>query len=299
MESSDYLIALNMVNDLGCLKIKRLLKVFKRAKDVFSAQESEIAKVAGVNRKIVGEIKKVLNSKEFKEELLFIEKQKIKVITILDEDYPSNLKNIYAAPALLYVKGSLLKNDSIALSVVGSREASDYGLKAAERLSFDMAKYKITVVSGLARGIDTHSHIGALKGGGRTIAVLGSGLDVIYPPENIRLYQRIKDKGAVISEFPVFTPPNRQNFPRRNRIISGLSLGVVVVEAKRRSGSLITADLALEQGREVFALPGNAGSLTSQGTNHLIRQGAKLIENLDDIIEELQSPLKDYFNLKG
>lgn len=216
---------------------------------------------------------------------------KIKALSVKDKAYPANLRYIFDPPRTIYIKGDIIPQDNIAIAIVGSRCASYYGLKNAEDISFKLAARGITIISGLARGIDSAAHRGALKADGRTIAVLGSGLNIIYPSENKPLAERIIQKGAVISELPLNTPPLRQNFPRRNRIISGLSLGVVVVEAARRSGALITANYALEQGREVFALPGKINSCTSQGTNNLIKQGAKLVESIEDIIEELE-PLK-------
>lgn len=217
--------------------------------------------------------------------------EKIKTLAIADKGYPTNLKYIYDPPSTLYVKGEIIPEDAIAIAIVGSRRASYYGLKNAESLSFELAARGITIISGLARGVDSAAHRGALKAKGRTIAVLGSGLNVIYPSENEKLAEEVSRNGAVISEFPLGTPPLRQNFPRRNRIISGLSLGVVVAEAAKISGALITANCALEQGREVFALPGKIDSFTSKGVHNLIKQGAKLVESLEDIIEELE-PLK-------
>ncbi|MFH1245230.1 MAG: DNA-processing protein DprA [Candidatus Omnitrophota bacterium] len=216
-----------------------------------------------------------------------------RTISFQDADYPKNLKFIYHPPALLYIKGSILPDDSIALAIVGSRRATYYGLHNAEKLAFELASRGIVIVSGLARGIDSAAHRGALKAGGRTIAVLGSGLNRIYPAENAGLAEQISHHGAVISEFSPDSPPLRHNFPRRNRIISGLSLGVIVVEAAKRSGALLTANFALEQGREVFAFPGNIDSWTSCGTHGLIKQGAKLVESTEDIIEELE-PLKSW-----
>jgi len=208
------------------------------------------------------------------------------IITAKDVLFPRYLLNIDDYPALLYVRGTLRKDD-VNVAVVGSRKASTYGKYTTERLSRELALHGITVVSGLARGIDSAAHRGALMAKGGTIAVLGSGIDVIYPPEHRELYERISERGAVISEFPLETPPNAPNFPVRNRIISGMSLGVVVVEASDKSGSLITARLALEQGREVFAVPGSIDASGSRGTHKLIREGAKLIEGVNDILEEI------------
>lgn len=216
---------------------------------------------------------------------------KIKTFSQQDKEYPTNLKYIYNPPGTLYVQGDIIPEDNIAIAIVGSRRATYYGLKNAQALSFALAAKGITIISGLARGVDSAAHRGALQAQGRTIAVLGSGLNRIYPRENKRLAEKISQNGAVISEFPQDTSPHRQNFPRRNRIISGLSLGVVVVEAAEKSGALITANCALEQGREVFALPGKVDSFTSCGTHSLIKQGAKLVESVEDIIEELE-PLK-------
>lgn len=218
-------------------------------------------------------------------------KNKIRALRLTDEGYPTNLKYIYDPPPALYIKGNIIPQDNIAIAIVGSRQASYYGLKNAQELAFELAAKGITIISGLARGVDSAAHRGALKAGGRTIAVLGSGLNMIYPVENKGLAEEISQNGAVISEFSQDTPPHRQNFPRRNRIISGLSLGVLVVEAAKRSGALITVGFALEQGREVFALPGKIDSFTSQGTHDLIKQGAKLVESTEDIIEELE-PLR-------
>lgn len=211
----------------------------------------------------------------------------IKKIALKSKDYPKNLKNIYNPPPQLYVNGKLLEEDAMAVGIVGSRRASIYGMETAERLGFELAARGITVVSGMARGIDSAAHRGALKAKGRTIAVLGSGHGNIYPPENKELYHEIAKSGAVVTEYEDEMQPLSMNFPRRNRIISGLSLGLVVVEAARNSGALITADFAAEQGRTVFAVPGKVSSSTSLGTNDLIKDGARLVQSADDIIEEL------------
>ena len=211
----------------------------------------------------------------------------IRKITVDDKEYPKNLKNMHRPPHDLYVNGALVAGDEIAVALVGSRRASLYGLEACEKMAYELASRGVTVVSGMARGIDTAAHRGALKARGRTIAVLGSGHGHIYPPENEKLYHQIAESGAVVSEFPDEVPPLPKNFPQRNRIISALSLGVVVVEAARNSGALITADFAAEQGREVFAVPGKISSQTSSGTNDLIKDGAKLVQSVDDILEEL------------
>lgn len=203
--------------------------------------------------------------------------------------YPDNLKNIYNPPEELFVDGEILPSDNNAIAIVGTRRASYYGMEQCEKLSYDLAIRGITIISGMARGIDSAAHRGALKAKGRTIAVLGSGHNHIYPPENKKLYGEIVKNGAVVSEYEPDIPPFRTNFPRRNRIISGMSKGVVIIEAPRKSGALITADFALEQGRDVFALPGNISSVRSSGTNALIKEGAKLVEGISDILEELKN----------
>jgi DNA processing protein len=211
----------------------------------------------------------------------------IRKITPEDAEYPKNLRNIHSAPKQLYVKGALLDSDETAVAIIGSRRASMYGIETAERLGYELAVRGVTVVSGMARGIDSASHRGALRAKGRTIAVMGSGHGVIYPPENKKLYEEIAKSGAVVTEFDFDTEPLPRNFPARNRIISGLSLGVVVVEAARNSGALITSDFAAEQGRTVFAVPGRVSSGTSGGANGLIKDGACLVQSVDDIIDEL------------
>jgi len=211
----------------------------------------------------------------------------IRKITIDDAEYPINLRNIHNPPRQLYVNGTLSEEDKIAVAVVGSRRASIYGLQMAEQFGYELALRGVTVVSGMARGIDSAAHRGALKAKGRTIAVMGSGHDDIYPPENKELYKEIAATGAVVTEYEGDADPSPWHFPQRNRIISGLSIGVLVVEAAKNSGALITADLAAEQGREVFALPGKVSSVTSSGTNDLIKDGARLVQTVDDILEEL------------
>jgi DNA processing protein len=211
----------------------------------------------------------------------------INVYTIHDSEYPENLKNIYDPPPVLYVKGGIKEEDGLAIGIVGSRKATDYGLKAAERIAYRLAEVGITIVSGMALGIDSAAHRGALHAKGRTIAVCGCGLKYTYPVSNYNLGVEIAGNGAMVSEYPFDTPANPYQFPARNRIISGMSLGVIIVEAGERSGSLITADYALEQGREVFAVPGNISSPNSIGTNALIKSGAKLVSSIEDILEEL------------
>jgi DNA processing protein len=210
-------------------------------------------------------------------------------ITISDTEYPKNLRNIHRPPKQLYVYGKMVPGDEMAVALVGSRRATHYGLEVCEKLAYDLAVRGVTIVSGMARGIDSAAHRGAIRAKGRTIAVMGSGHGHIYPPENKELYEKIALNGAVITEFENDMEPLPYNFPQRNRIISGLSLGLVVIEAAKNSGALITADLALEQGREVFSVPGKISSPTSSGTNDLLKDGAKLVQSADDIIEELKT----------
>lgn len=212
----------------------------------------------------------------------------IRKITIDDAEYPKNLRNIYNPPKQLYVNGTLSDDDAMAVALVGSRRATIYGRETCERLAYELALRGVTIVSGMARGIDSAAHRGALKAKGRTIAVMGAGHGHIYPAENKKLYEEIAATGAVVSEYENDMAPLPYNFPQRNRIISGLSIGVVVVEAAKNSGALITADFAAEQGRDVFAVPGKISEATSSGTNDLIKDGAKLVQTADDIIEELK-----------
>jgi DNA processing protein len=283
-EKLKYWIALKSIPGVGNITFPALVDKFVALPSIFNTSASQLATTPGISKKIATAIASFKDWDKIKLELDRTIKAGIKIITYSDELYPAKLLNIYDRPAFLYVKGNLTK-DEINIAMVGSRQASTYGKYTTERISRELAIKGITIVSGLARGIDAAAHRGALTASGITIAVMGSGLDVIYPPENKKLYAEIVQSGAVISEYPLGTPPLASNFPARNRIISGMSYGVVVVEAGEKSGSLITARLALEQGREVFAVPGSIDSSSARGTNKLIKQGAKLIENIDDILE--------------
>jgi len=285
-----YWIALKSIEGVGNLGFKNLVDAFGSPKNVFDASLQTLKVIPGIGEKTAANIRDFNGWKLADENLMLAEKLKAGIVTYQDPLYPGNLLNIYDFPVLLYVKG-LLSNDDINIAVVGSRTASTYGTFSTERLCRNLAWNGITVVSGMARGIDAAAHRGALAAKGRTIAVLGCGIDIVYPPENRSLYEAIAGNGAVVSEFPFSTPPLAQHFPLRNRIISGLSLGVVVVEATEKSGSLITAKLALDQGREVFAVPGTIDSPGSKGTHRLIKEGAKLVEDVQDILEELHPQL--------
>jgi DNA processing protein len=276
-----------MVPGLGNIACRNLLDKFGTPENIFQANISDLREVDGVRKEVT---KKIANREflaEPLEELRRVEQCGARIITYTDPIYPKALKEIYDPPAVLYVKGKDIPYNATFVAVVGSRNPTPYGLKSAEKIGQGLARRGLGVVSGMARGIDSAAHWGCLGGRGFTIGVLGTGIDVIYPKSNKKLMQQIIQKGAVISEFPLGTQPEPKNFPIRNRIISGLSRGVVVVEATKNSGSLITASLALDQGREVFAVPGSIHSFKSTGCHLLIKQGASLIENSDDVLDEL------------
>ena len=285
-------IALNLVDGLGSVSYRNLIKKFHSPDQVFKAPLKDLETFGGIRRKVAEKIKNFRKNAEVEHELDLIEQHRVTLVTFVEDNYPAHLLHIYDPPPFLYVKGELRQEDSLSVAVVGSRFASHYGKSSAESISRDLAQEGLTVVSGMARGIDTSAHRGALAAGGRTLAVLGCGIAINYPMENKQLKEAIADQGAVLSEFPMSASPASSHFPMRNRIISGLSLGVVVVEASHRSGSLITARLALEQGRDVFAVPGSIDSLRSRGTHKLIKDGAKLVEDARDIITELLPQMK-------
>jgi len=281
-------LALSTVPNVGPIRFISLVKHFGFPEAVLSAPEKELDAFPDVGSIIASNIKTKVDWKLAEKQLELMEKNKVRLLTFKDETYPENLKSIYDPPPFLFIKGKIKKEDKNAIAIVGSRAASPYGKQIAENIGRELAKIGITIISGLAWGIDSIGHLSALKENSRTIAVFGSGLDVIYPPQNGKLAERIIQKGAIISEFFLGTKPEKQNFPRRNRLISGLSLGVVVIEAGPKSGALLTAGHALEQNREVFAVPGNIGAKTSEGTNKLIKEGAKLVTKVEDILEELK-----------
>jgi len=292
------LAGLNLTLEIGAIRLNKLLQVFATPQDIFNVSQEKLMRVEGIGAKIAAKIKGI-KKEEIEKELKETKSLGLKIVTSHDPDYPQNLKNIPDAPIVLYVKGELKQEDNLSLGIVGSRRASFYGLESAQTFARDLAGQGFTIVSGMARGVDTSAHRGALKSGGRTIAVIGSGFNYIYPEENKELAEEISRQGAVVSEFPLNARPFPQNFPRRNRVISGLSLGVLVVEAAKNSGALITADFALEQGREVFALPGKADAANSFGTNNLIKQGAKLVTGIEDILEEFNLPPQGKPEIQG
>ena len=292
------LFLLLSIDGIGPGKFRNLLAKFRNTKNILSADYQSLLNVEGISTNLAKRIRKASHerneSEKFTEkELKKLEKLGGKLITIWDREYPSILKKIYDPPILFYILGEFAESDQYSIAIVGTRQPTNYGKVLAEKISMDLSKQGITIVSGMARGIDSIAHNAAIKSGGRTIAVIGSGLDVIYPAENKKLFEKISENGAVISEFALGTKPDAQNFPRRNRIISGLSLGVVVIETGIQGGAMQTASLALDQNREVFALPGNVGVKQSDGTNLLIQKGeAKLITSADDVINELEIKLK-------
>lgn len=282
-----YWIWLASVEGLGPVKKFALLNKFETAKRIYNATEKEILKVDGMSDKIVQNMQKAKDAKLLEKYEKYILKNDIKIINISDDNYPAKLKNIYAPPITIFAKGDISLLNSKSIAIVGSREPSKYGIYVAEKFSKELSKEGITIVSGLARGIDTFAHVGALSSFGKTIAVLGSGIDIVYPKENAKYYKEISEKGLIISEYIVGTAPESKNFPQRNRIISGLSDGVLVVEARKNSGTMITTDFALEQGKELYVIPGNITSNLSAGTNNLIKEGAKLITDVYEILEDL------------
>jgi DNA processing protein len=287
-ESLKYLLALATVSDVGPLRFRSLLGHFRGAREVFEAPQRELAELPQIGPKTAQQIKSFDRWDFVEKQLSWSDEIGAKFLSFDDGFYPANLKNIPDAPPLLYMRGEVLPQDEKAIAVVGSRTFTNYGRKATEKIVGHLAELGVTIISGLARGIDSCAHRSALQAGGRTIAVFGCGLDRVYPTENGKLALEILSSGAWLSEFPLGTEPVGVNFPRRNRLISGLSLGVVVVEAGEKSGALLTAGEALEQNREVFAVPGDITKATSRGTNSLIKQGAKLVTGLEDILEELK-----------
>ncbi len=282
-----YLVGLSLLPGIGPARFHRLLERFKEPERAWRASEEELAAL-GVDAKFLPALREKRAALSLDREIEKLQRLDVSVLTVFDPNYPLRLKEIFNPPPLLYVKGEITRQDDQSIGVVGTRGPTVYGKELAGRVVPELVQNGLTIVSGLARGIDSIAHRSALDAGGRTIAVLGCGIDVIYPAENRQLYARIQESGAVVTEYPLGTKPDAFNFPARNRIISGLSLGTVVVEAQFTSGALITADYALEQNREVFAFPGRAGDRGSAGCNRLIRDGrAKLVTCSDDILAEL------------
>lgn len=295
MIREEYNFWLGNLPNIGAVKIEFLLQLFDNAEGVFHATEKELKEAMDCSRKLNArlsehDITAILNNRDEKKILIQYRKlikDGVKFITKEDTGYPKKLREIYGAPFALYVRGKLPNEDSKAIAVVGARECSPYGIEMASYLAEALAQEGVEVISGLARGIDSFAHKGALLAGGTTYGVLGCGIDICYPKENIQIFMEIQDKGGLLSEFGPGVKPLSGNFPMRNRIISGLSDGILVIEAKEKSGSLITVDIGLEQGKDIFAVPGKATDRLSSGCNNLIKMGAKLVTSPMDILEEL------------
>ena len=288
MDSRTAYIALNLMEEIGPVGVRALSIALGSPEAIFEAAPDDLARAEGVGPAQIKALLRQRGRVDPARELERARRAGADIVTPADAAYPRPLLGLHDPPLALYVKGTLAPEDKRALAVVGSRHTTVYGRETAERLAFHLAKAGFTVVSGLARGIDTAAHRGALQGGGRTLAVLGGALDCLYPPENAELAEQAAGRGAVLSEFPMGRQPDRTTFPMRNRIVSGLSMGVLVVEAGLNSGALITAGDALEQGRTVFAVPGRVDSPASRGAHRLIRDGARLVESVDDILEEFE-----------
>jgi len=286
-ESALHWLALKRVAGVGAILSKRLIDVFKTPEAVFSASEESLWAIEGISERVAKNILSFNQFDDVKREMEKIEREGVTLLTLTDPSYPFRLSMIDDPPLVLYAKGVGIGSDTYPIAIVGTRNITAYGRSVAQQIGSGLAHAGMTVVSGFARGIDAVAHQAALSAGGRTIAVLGSGIDRIYPPEHRKLYSQIAEAGIIFSEFPMGEIPTPHNFPQRNRTISGISLGCVVIEASQKSGALITARFALEQGREVFAVPGSIFSETSRGTHYLIQSGAKLIESTQEIIDEL------------
>lgn len=289
MNTREAYVALNMIPGIGPVRVRAMRERLGSATAILEASASQLETIPGISPEVARQVAGWRNTVDLDGELARIEKAGVTVVTCEDADYPPNLREIYDPPLVLYVRGALRTDEKLAFSIVGSRRTTLYGQEMGRRLAFQLARAGATVVSGLARGIDSFAHRGALQAGGRTVAVLGCGIDQVYPPENTGLAAEIVEKGgAVVTEFPFGTRPDRQTFPMRNRVVSGWSLGVVVVEANLTSGALITARMAAEQGRQVFAVPGRVDSVLSRGAHRLIKDGAKLTEDAEDIWAEFE-----------
>ncbi len=281
-----YWVTFSGIPGIGRVRISQLKEYFGSLQDAWQAPEGKL-KQAGLDSRSVDAPVTLRPRISIDAEMEKLERHRVNVLVCDDPNYPSRLREIHDYPPVLYVRGSLPAEDEHCLAIVGTRRPTVYGRQVTEEIVADLARSGITIISGLARGIDSVAHRAALDAGGRTVAVFGSGLDIVYPGENAKLAQAIMEHGALVSEYPLGVKPKPENFPLRNRIMSGLSLGVLVVEAGERSGALITAEQALEQNREVFAIPGSILSPASQGTNRLIQEGAKLVRNYADILQEL------------
>lgn len=285
MTQNQYWIWFSSINLLP-IKKYRLFKIFKTVNAIYEAKQSELLKIEDINMLDVFEIEKSKNYDLIKKYENYINKNEITIININDKHYPEKLKNIYDPPVVLFAKGNLELLNQNGLAIVGSRNATEYGLKQSYTMAYNLSKSGLAIISGLAKGVDKMAHLGAINSKGKTIAIIGCGLDIIYPKENYEVYQKIFNEGLIISEYIVGTRPMPENFPMRNRIISALSDGVLLIEARKRSGAMITIDFALEYGKNVYAVPGNLDNELSEGCNFLIQEGAKMVTNYKDILED-------------
>ena len=289
MNSTEACIALNMLPTVGPVRLRKLLEVFEEPQQVLGAKRGELRKVEGIGSEVADQIASWESIVDLAAELARIRDFGATVITQESPSYPKSLREIHAPPIVFYLWGELNERDHHAIGIIGARHTTHYGTESAKKLAYQLAYAGLTVISGLARGIDTAAHQGALAAKGRTIAVIGSGLSKLYPPENRGLAEKIRDgNGAIVSEFSMEIEPDRQTFPMRNRIIAGWSHGILVVEAGLKSGALITASQAIEQGRSVYAVPGHINAPSALGSNRLIQQGAKLVMDASDILDDLQ-----------
>src|SRR3954453_20134316 len=288
MTNTEALIALNMIEHVGPVRVRQLMEYFEDAPSILAASKDKLMRVQGIGVDIAEAIADWQNGIDLAGELKRIQDFGCHVLTQADENYPELLRQIYDPPFVLYVKGELTAKDKNAVAIVGSRTTTHYGVEVARKLAYQLAYLGVTVVSGGARGIDTAAHQGALSAKGRTIAVLGTGINIVFPPENAELFERIAANGAVLSQFPFNRNADKQTFPIRNRIVAGMTLGTVVIEANLTSGALITANMAVEYGRQIFAVPGRIDSPRSKGCHDLIKKGAKLCEGAEDILSEFE-----------
>jgi len=288
MEPREALVALNMIEHVGPVRVRQLLEHFGDAPAILRASEQQLLQVRNIGQETAQAIASWEKRIDLAAELKRISDFGCHILTQNDPEYPELLKQIYDPPIVLYVRGQMLEKDKNAVALVGSRMTTHYGLEIARKLAYQLAYLGVTVVSGGARGIDTAAHQGALSGKGRTIAVLGTGINIVTPAENAELFGRIAANGAVITQFPFNRPPDKQSFPIRNRIVAGMTIGTVVVEANLTSGALITANFAAEYRRQVFAVPGRIDSPRSKGCHELIKKGAKLCEGAEDILTEFE-----------
>ncbi|HEX4348744.1 MAG TPA: DNA-processing protein DprA [Verrucomicrobiae bacterium] len=288
MDSREAFIALNMIEGVGPVRARSLLEHFGEAPKILGASKSALLRVRNIGDDTAGKIASWEKSIDLAGELKRISDFGCQVLISADENYPAMLREIYDPPLVLYIKGTLTAKDKNSVAMVGSRMTTHYGIETARKLAYQLAYVGVTVVSGGARGIDTAAHQGALSGKGRTVAVLGTGINLVAPPENAELFERITANGCIMTQFPFNRPADKQSFPIRNRIVAGMTLGTVVVEANVTSGALIMANFATEYGRQIFAVPGRIDSPRSKGCHELIKKGAKLCEGVEDILSEFE-----------